>query len=344
MTTILITGLGGSIGIDTARSLRKDPSLRLVGCDCSDWGRQQAGHLVDEVVALPRADRGEKAFLDALTETVERTGAALALVNPDPELEALAAIEATLPCPSSMPPIETVGITLDKARTVAKANIPDAFPESRALRSDADLERCFQEMEAPFWLRSAVGPGGRGSLTVETPDEARAWIDYWRRRGRDYDWLVQELLPGRNLNWTGIYTRGELRLSAAMERLRYFLGESAASGVSGQVALCATVDPAELDTTCDRVVRALDDAPNGIYSVDLRCDREGKAKVTEVNPRFAGRPWLYTNAGLNMPLAAVRALLGQPLGDAVSPDGFRVGLHLHRQLDIDPAVGFPSEG
>jgi len=344
MTTILITGLGGSIGIDTARSLRKDPSLRLIGCECADWGRRQAGHLVDEVVALPRADRGAKEFLAALTEAIERTGTDFAFVNPDPELEALAAIRAALPCPNSMPPIETVGITLDKAQTVAKAKLPGAFPESRALRSDADLERCFEELQPPLWLRSAVGPGGRGSLTVETPDEARAWMAYWRRRGRDYDWLVQEQLPGRNLNWTGIYTNGELRLTAAMERLRYFLGDSAASGVSGQVALCATVATAELEPTCDRVVRALDQKPHGIYSVDLRCDREGVAKVTEVNPRFAGRPWLYTNAGVNMPLAAARAFLGEPLGDAVSPDGLQVGLHLHRQLDIDPVVGLPAEG
>ena len=343
MTTILITGLGGSIGIDTARSLRKDSSLRLIGCDCSDWGRRQAGHLVDEVVALPRADRGEEAFASALSSAIERTGTDFAFVNPDPELEALAAIRASLPCRHSMPPIETVAVTLDKARTVATARLPGAFPESRALGSNADLERCFEEMRPPLWLRSAVGPGGRGSLTVETPDEARAWIAYWRRRGRDYDWLLQEQLPGRNLNWTGIYTEGTLRVAAAMERLRYFLGDSAASGVSGQVALCATVAPGELEATCDGVVRALDETPHGIYSVDLRCDRDGAPKITEVNPRFAGRPWLYTNAGLNLPLAAVRAFLGQPLGDAVSADGLQIGLHLHRQLDIDPVVGFPAD-
>jgi len=343
MTTILITGIGGSIGIDVARSLRKDASLRLIGCDCSEWGLRQAGHLVDEAVALPRADRGAEAFLAALEATIERTGTDLAFINPDPELETLAEIRASLSCPNSMPPIETVGITLDKAQTVTKSKLAGEFPQSFTLTSDADIDRCFAEMNPPLWLRSAVGPGGRGSLTVETPDEARSWIAYWRRRGKDYEWLMQERLPGRNLNWTGIYTDGELRLTAAMERLRYFLGESAASGVSGQVALCATVATDELEAACDRVVRSLDETPHGLYSVDLRCDRDNVPKVTEVNPRFAGRPWLYTNAGLNMPLAAARAFLGQPLGDAVSPEGLRVGMHLHRQLDIDPVVGFPSD-
>jgi carbamoyl-phosphate synthase large subunit len=342
MKTILITGIGGSIGIDVARSLRKDPGLRLIGCDCSDWGRRQAAHLVDEIVALPRADRGEQAFLDALSAAIERTNTDFAFVNPDPELETLAAIDAALPCASSMPPIETVGITLDKARTVAKTELPGAFPESVALRSDEDLARCFREMAPPLWMRSAVGPGGRGSLTVETADEARAWITYWRRRGRDYDWLVQEYLPGRNLNWTGLYVRGEFVLSAAMERMRYFLGDAAASGVSGQVSLCATVDSSDFEATCHDVVRALDTTPHGLYSVDLRCDRQGVAKVTEVNPRLAGRPWLYTNAGINLPLAAARALCDVPVGDAVSPDGLRIGLHLHRQLDIDPVVGMPE--
>jgi hypothetical protein len=62
--------------------------------------------------------------------------------------------------------------------------------------------------------------------------------------------------------------------------------------------------------------------------------------VTEVNPRLAARPWLYTNAGVNLPLAAIRALTDQPVGDALT--GWQVGLHLHRQLDIDPVIAVPS--
>ncbi|HTM20664.1 MAG TPA: hypothetical protein VL172_09160 [Kofleriaceae bacterium] len=340
MTTILVTGLGGSIAIDVCRSLRRDRSLRLIGCDANPWGLRQAGHLVDEAIAVPRGDRDAVGFHAALAEIIDRQGVDFTFVNPDPELEALAALGRPLPGFTAMPPLPTVGISLDKARTVAAcaAACADAFPATVALAGEADVDRAFAELGAPLWMRSAVGAGGRGSLVVGAADEALAWMRYWDRRGKGYQWVLQELLPGANVNWTGIYAAGRLVASAAMERLRYFLGNVTASGVSGQVSECATVDPEGYREVSARVVRALDAEPHGIYSVDLRHDREGRARVTEVNPRLAGRPWLYANSGANLALAAVRALLDQPLGDAIADGGLRPGVHLYRQLDIDPVI------
>ena len=91
-----------------------------------------------------------------------------------------------------MPPIETVAVTLDKARTVAALNMPGLFPATFELGKDGTLEQCFDAMKPPFWLRSAIGAGGRGSLVVESIDEARAWMDYWNRRERDYAWVLHE--------------------------------------------------------------------------------------------------------------------------------------------------------
>lgn len=340
MTNILITGAGGSIGIDVARSLRVDSNLKLIGCDSSYWGRRLAGKVFDEVIALPRADQNPTAYVEALIDAIRQTQAEFAFVNPDGELEAVAKIARDLPCNSSLPPLTTIGISLDKALTVQKAGLPDLFPKTFPLEDENDLERCFTELEPPLWMRSCIGAAGRGSLRVEMREEAAFWISYWKRRGRDYRWVFQELLPGKNFNWTGIYANGELTVSAAMERLGYFLGNASASGVSGQVSHCVTTDPQPLQEPSDKVIRALDPQPQGLYSVDLREDRSGQPLVTEVNPRLAGRPWLYTKAGVNLPLAAVRLLSGQNLGDAVDSKGLRLGLHLYRQLDIEPAIGF----
>jgi carbamoyl-phosphate synthase large subunit len=342
VTTVLVTGIGGSIGIDVARSLRRDASIHIVGCDSNAWGRRQAAALVDTTLALPRADRSPGEFADALARAIEASHADFAFVNPDAELAAVAAAGRALPCATALPPLETVGIALDKARTVAKAGAAAVFPRTVEVDGEDDVARCFETLRAPLWMRAAVGAGGRGSLTVETPEEACAWMGYWGRRGRAYRWVFQEFLPGANVNWTGLYARGRLVATAAMDRLRYFLGDAAASGVSGQVSQCATVDPGPLTGVSDAVVRALDAVPHGVYSVDLRADRDGRPLVTEVNPRLAGRPWLYTNAGVNLPLAAVRALRDQPVGDAVAPGGLVVGLHLHRQLDIEPVIGYPD--
>lgn len=339
MTVVLITGIGGSIGIDIARSLRADSSVRIIGCDASPWGLRQTASLVDVQLEVPRADRKPREYLGALAAAIAEHGVDFTFVNPDPELEALAAIEAAPPGPTSMPPIATVGISLDKARTVAAAGEVGGFPASLEVGADGDVAGAFAELGAPLWMRSAVGAGGRGSLVVETADEAEAWMRYWKRRGKDYNWLLQEYLPGKNINWTGIYAGGRLVVATAMERLAYFLGGTTASGVSGQVSHCATVDPEAYRALCDRVVRALDAAPHGIYSVDLRHDKDDRPRVTEVNPRLAGRPWLYTNAGVNLPLVAVRALTGADPGDAVG--SLTLGVELYRQLDVEPVIAQP---
>ncbi|HKI87279.1 MAG TPA: ATP-grasp domain-containing protein, partial [Thermoanaerobaculia bacterium] len=267
------------------------------------------------------------------------TGSDFVFVNPDPELEALATIKRT-PCrPHPIPSIAVTAICLDKAATVEQSRSSRDFPRTFPIHSSDDVERAFSELDTPIWLRATIGPGGRGSLPVSRPEEVDFWTTYWQRQGRRDQWVLQEYLPGRNLNWTGLFHRGTLLASAAMERLRYFLGNATVSGVSGQVALCATVDPQEVEEVARRVVTRLEREPSGLYSVDLRLASDGNPKVTEINPRLAGRPWLYTNAGINLPLASVRALTGLDPGDALDSNGFRIGLHLYRQLDVEPIFG-----
>lgn len=339
---VLVTGIGGSIGIDVARSLRRDPGLRIVGADGSPWGRRIAERLCDEVAGIPRADLDPQGFLRALAAIIEDRRIDFTFVNPDPELEALGVLEELPPGLHPLPAASELPLCLDKAATAnraAAAGLEELFPATRRVEARESLERAFDELQPPLWLRATTGPGGRGSLPVETLEEARGWIAYWQRRGWRHSWVVQELLPGRNFNWTGLYVDGDCVAEAAMERLSYFLSAPAVSGISGQVALCATVSPQGFRDRADRVVRALAPKPNGFYSVDLREDRKGEPRITEINPRLAGRPWLYTQAGVNFPLAAVRRLSGEETGDALSPRGLDLGLHLYRQLDVEPVVG-----
>lgn len=339
MTTVLITGIGGSIGIDISRSLRRDSSIRIVGADGNPWGRRLGERLCDAVVDVPRADRDAKAYAAALSRVIADENVDFVFINPDPELQAVAKSGYLPPCAHATPPPAVTGVCLDKSATVAAAKRLPEFPQTAEFSSVEDLGEIFSRFTPPLWLRATVGPGGRGSLPVESQEEAAAWIRYWQKRGRADRWMIQELLPGRNYNWTGVYVDGSLESMASMERLKYFLGEPTVSGVSGQVSLCATVDPSRFERTADTVVRSLVSNPHGLYSVDLREDAKGDPKVTEVNPRLAGRPWLYTNAGVNIPLLTVRRFLGRPVGDAVDSTGFKIGLHLFRQLDVDPVFG-----
>lgn len=345
MTTALVTGIGGSIGIDIARSLALDPRIRVLGCDASEVALRMTASLVYDAVLVPRADRNPDDYLRALECVIDEREVDYVFVNPDPELAVIAECGEEMPCAVSFPRgPEVLGICMDKARTAERlmdAVVADAgealCPATVEIDGPDDIDRAFELLEGPLWLRARSGPGGRGSLIVECPGEAKAWIDYWRRRDRRDRWMVQEYLPGVNANWTAVYRDGSCVADAAMHRTGYFLSDVAPTGVTGQVSECVTVDPGSYRERCDRAVRALVAEPEGIFSIDLREDRAGVPRVTEVNPRLAGRPWLYTRAGLNFPLSAVGSAtrVEAPGPDALS---LRPGVRLHRQLDIEPLV------
>ena len=66
-----------------------------------------------------------------------------------------------------------------------------------------------------------------------------------------------------------------------------------------------------------------------IFSVDLMGD-----KVSEINPRFAGRPRLYTLSGANFPAHIVDMELSNNSSYLESIEGDK----LIRQVDIEPVA------
>lgn len=337
MTRVLITSVGGSPGIDVARCLRKDPSLHIVGADANAWGRQLGMRLCDEVIPLPSARADAVAWLDALTDAARSVD--FVFLGLDLEIEALAAAGRPLPVATALAPMHVLPILVDKAKTERAARASGVLPRTLEFQGAAALDEVFAALPAPLWIRPAVGTSGTGSLKVSTREQAAGWLAATTAGDSTRRWIAQEFLPGRNTNWSGVFVDGELVASASMERLEYLLGAVSPSGITGQVRLCETVLLPEVAEAALRIVHTLDPRPNGIYSVDLREDGQGHPKVTEVNPRLAGRPWLYANAGVNLPLAAVRALRGLPVGDAVDVGGFRAGIQMYRQVDVDPLIG-----
>ncbi len=337
---VLVTAAASSPGLDIARSLRRDPGLDVVGADAAEHGRAMAARICQEVIALPPAGEDPEAYADALDEAA--ADADFLFVSLDAEVEALVGIDRVPACPTPVP-FGCGRVILDKERTAAA--LPDALvPATARVEGPEGLAVALERVPPPVWLRPATGTSGQGSLRVDGVEEGRAWMEFWRRRGLDAPWMVQEFLPGRNVNWTGLYRDGELLAAASMERLAYFLSKVSVSGITGQVSRCETVDLPPFAEAARRAVDALDPAATGLYSVDLRGDVAGVPRVTEVNPRPAGRPWLYTEAGVNLPLAAFRALTGWEIGDAVAPDGPEIGVRLHRQIDVEPLLERPARG
>ena len=340
--TILVSACGSSIGLEVARSLKMaGRSERVIGSEVSWWGKQLGERFCDEVFLLPRGD--QPGYVDALVQLLRDQQVKLLLVNTDPELEAIEPVRDELQVPASCPAAAPLRLCLDKQQLHEKLANEDLVARTFAVSDGAQLQDALEKVGRPGWLRCSTGPRGRGSILIESADEGAAWIDYWRRRGGEEDqWLLHQYLPGRNYNWTSLWWQGELVVSAAGERLAYFLSQVAVSGITGNVSHARTVVDDCLNETASRAVRAMDEAPHGVYSVDLREASKGVPLVTEINARQAFRPLLYTHGGVNFSALLADLALHDKQPDLPAMNAQVAGMEIIRGMDFEPLVRGPA--
>jgi len=122
------------------------------------------------------------------------------------------------------------------------------------------------------------------------------------------------------------------------KRLYWELARLAPAGVTGITGTGVTVSDPEIDAMALRAIQAIDERPNGIFSVDLTYDERGVANPTEINiGRFFTTHEFFTQAGLNMPALLVMLAWGEDLPDgypAVNP--LPSGLAWVRGVDFLP--------
>ncbi|MCH2126412.1 MAG: hypothetical protein MK165_16600 [Pirellulaceae bacterium] len=334
--TILVSASGSSIGLEVAKSLRlANRAEKIIGTEVSQWGEQLASQFCDETILVPRGD--EAGYQDALRGILVERDVALAFINTEPELEKIGAISESVATIFSCPQGAALASCLDKSLLHQQLADQQLVAGTRTVTTTADIAEALTEFGKPIWLRCAVGPRGRGSIIVEQADEGAAWIEYWRRRGQSQEvWLAHEYLPGRNLNWTSIWRDGKLVVSSTGERLKYFLGEVAVSGITGNVSHCRLVNGQEANEVATRAIECLSVPAHGIFSVDLREDRNHVPRVTEINGRNAFRPLLYTQGGVNFPAILADVFLDDRAIDLPRYDAGKAGLEMFRGMDFEP--------
>lgn len=337
---ILITGSGGPIGVNVTRSLRAAPEpLYLLGTDCNRYHLHLA--ITDQVELVPPA-RERDAYLEAICALIEREGIDLVLPTHPSEVRALSALRDRIPARLFLPAHETIMRAQDKWQTwcrLHEAGVP--VPRTYKIDSEADLARCFDELDTrPVWVRGAGVPGAAGigvaSLPCRALRHAAAWVDHWQGWGY---FIASEYLPGRNLTWCGLFDQGTLVAGQSRERLEYVIPHVSPSGITGAPAVSRTVSSEALRQVGERAVRTLDESPHGVFFVDLKEDEAGMARVTEINGgRFGTTIHFYTEAGCNFPHLLVKLAFGEPVPGAPLLDPIAPGTYWIRTLDCGPAL------
>jgi len=341
--TVLVTGAGGPLGVNVTRCLREaERPLRLVGTDANRWHLPLS--LCDETYRIPLA-REREGYRRALLEIIERESVDVLVPTHPIEVRAVAALceGEGLPIHVALPRLSILEICDDKARTQACLQAAGvAVPETLVLDQPGAVDDAFARWGGrnPVWIRGSGAPGlgiGGAALPCRDPGVGKAWVEHHRGWGK---MSASQYLPGANLTWMALFSRGVLVAAGSRERLEYVLPHVAPSGVTGAPAVSRTVRRDDVVSIGEAAVRAVDDAPHGVYFVDLKEDEHGRPRVTEINAGRCGTTvHFYARAGGNFPALLVELAERGTLEPLAEPNAWvESDLYWVRTLDCGPEL------
>lgn len=281
---ILATGAGGPAGINFVMSLRLAPEkLYLVGTE-SDAYRIHLTPTEKKYMVPSAADAD---YVNKLNEIVEKEKIEFLHPQPDIEVAIISESREKIRATTFLPSKEAVRMCQDKyesAKRWKRRGVPVA--EAMSIENEADAETALEQLGTPIWIRATHGAGGVGSTPAENKETASAWIQYWRGRNKNWKFMAQKHLSGKNLAFHSLWKDGELVTSMTRERLEYIYPHLAPSGITGTPAVQRTTHDERANKTGTEAVLAIDPKFNGIACVDLKENSEGAPCATEIN---AGR-------------------------------------------------------
>jgi carbamoyl-phosphate synthase large subunit len=289
---VLITGAGGPAAVSVMKSLRQDPTVRLLAADMDPWA---AGlYLVDpgSRTLVPRGD--DPGFVQSAFERCLSLGIDVLIPTVDSELKPLAEARSRFSAAGIellLAPGPALAVTLDKLALAGCCAGRVRVPRTELLAvTEPD------SWEYPVIVKPRTGSGSRGISIVKTARELAGL-------GPLAGFLVQEYLPGEEYSIDVLADAGG-RVVASVPRVR----ERVDSGVS---VAGRTIHDSELERFGAQVAEAA--GITYIANVQARRDRAGRAALLEVNPRVPGTLPLTVASGVDMPRMALDSLRGLPL-------------------------------
>src|SRR4030043_887672 len=207
MRRILVTGAGGPAGINFISSLRIAPEqMFIVGTEPNPPFIHLA--TTDIKYVIPRAT--EPDYISKLNEIIHKEKIEFLHAQPDIEVEVVSANREKLDTPVYLPSKKTVAACQDKlesARLWKKHSIPVA--EFIEIRVESDIDRAFEELGSPIWIRATHGAGGIGSTPASNRQTATSWINYWKPGKAASKLIAQQHLPSIHFAFHPLWKAGE---------------------------------------------------------------------------------------------------------------------------------------
>lgn len=313
MKTVLVTGIGGL----TPRSLTKiikenHPDYRVIGIDIN---KKAVGFfmkgLVDECYVCPRCNHAD--YFPFIERLVEAKNIDYAFVQPESEIVVWADYfekNGKYPCPVFMGS-KTLSVSL-KDKSIMAELLEGTHFIPKTIKVTQDNPR-YEDVEAligfPCWIRATEGTGGLGSLCLMDLSSYKSWLFI---NNAIPEFTVSEFLTGRHLANEMLYYNGEFVKGAALECAEYVMANTAPSHVTGNTHFGRFLNEDHINKFCDDCIKYLEKklgvTAHGILSFDLKEDKDGHLKVTEVNIRHMAYVGVMSHVGFDLVEDTIRIM------------------------------------
>lgn len=345
MKTVLLTGIGGLTPRSIAKNIRKNhPEYKLIGCDINPKaiGFFMEG-LLDEYYVCPRCTSPE--YFPWLEKLVESKKIDFAFVQPEREIVEWGKYfeeKQKYPCPVFMGSRKMSESLKDKSIMAELLKGTEFVPKTiKVTQQDPRYEEVEKEIGFPCWIRATEGTGGLGSLRLDNLASYKSWLFI---NSAIEEFTVSEFLTGRHLANQMLYYNGEYVKGAALECAEYVMANTAPSHVTGNTHFGRFLSDDSINEFCDRCIKYLEKQlcvpAHGILSFDLKEDKDGNIKVTEVNIRHMAYTGVMAEAGFNL-IEDTITIMNDGNADNVERDPFH---HYEkpyvflRDVDIEPIL------
>lgn len=305
MKTILITGIGGLTPRSIAKSIRKNhPDYKLIGCDVE---KKSIGFfmkdLLDDYFVCPLCTDME--YFPFIKKIVKEMHVDYAFVQPEREIVEWGKYfeqYGEYPCPVFMGSRLLSASLKDKSVMASLLEGTDFIPKTiKVTQNNPRYDDVEKIIGFPCWIRATEGTGGLGSLRLDDISSYRSWLFI---NAQIPEFTVSEFLTGRHLANQMLYYNGEYVKGAALECAEYVMANTAPSHVTGNTHFGRFLNEDRINEFCDRCIKYIESKlcvqAHGILSFDLKEDKDGNLKVTEVNIRHMAYTGVMAQVGFDL--------------------------------------------
>lgn len=313
---ILMTGVGGPTPRSFAIALKKYSHYKQFELFATDINPLAIGlyqkELFSKSFIVPRCTA--EGYWEAINKIIQDNNIEYAVILPELEvMEWSKRMEAgKLPCKALLPASAMASLLVDKAKMTEVLQPLSIVPASVEFeRNETNLDKIYQTLGFPFWVRSTQGTSGLGSLKVENEAALKNWVTI--NPGVN-QFLASTFLPGRNLACKMLYFEGKLLRTACAERVNYIMAKVAPSGITGNTSFGRLLNEPALTEVA---IKAMDHLfaytktnKHGFFTVDFKEDKNGTPYITEINVRHVAFTQCFAACGANFAEDTLRLIDG----------------------------------